>query len=152
MSGGFKDIIKKEHIENLEKAFFALDHATGREVNKLKAELKKREEAEEFIYNAFIAHTWHGRFNRLVKWLGNKPGSHLRRSLKTFIAGAWSRVTRRPASSSSSTVATQRKSSTPLTKLRENNIKSKTFLTTSKERFSFRFAFEAIRWYNYVKY
>ena len=113
MSGGFKDIIKLDRIMNLEKAFFALDHAAGNEVEKLKAELRKREAAEELIYNAFIAHTWHGRFNRLVKWLSNKPGSHLKRSLRTFTAAVWSRVTRRLGLSSNSTAAMKPKSSMP---------------------------------------
>jgi hypothetical protein len=119
---GFKDIIKREHIEAvearqkvLENALYTRMFTIARALADLKKEIGDVREAQELFYDTFMERTWRGRFRSLVKWLGRKHGLRLKRSLKTSIAGAWFRATRQLGSFLNSKAGERRKSSTPST-------------------------------------
>lgn len=70
MSGGFKDIIKAERVQALEKRQALLEQAHLQALRALLKQGKELQAAQELFFETFMTHTWRGRFKRLMRWLG----------------------------------------------------------------------------------
>lgn len=66
------EFIRKSRLERLEDHQAQVERFIVDSLNELKREIVNTRHAQEFIYRTFMAHTWRGRFRRLVAWI-NKP-------------------------------------------------------------------------------
>ena len=69
---GTREFARKSRLERLEDHQALVDRFMGERLNELKHEIVITRRAEEVLYQMFMAHTWRGRFKRLVAWIGKR--------------------------------------------------------------------------------
>jgi len=69
---GTRELVRKSRLEQLEVHQGQVDRFMGERLNELKREIVTTRHAQEFTYRTFMAHTWRGRFKRLVAWIGKR--------------------------------------------------------------------------------
>lgn len=68
---GFKDIIKKEHIEALARRQAGVEDALGGKFNAIGKAMNALHEEHEFLYQA-VLNPWPARWKNIMAWLGKK--------------------------------------------------------------------------------
>ena len=71
--GEFREIIRASRLERLENHQARADRFIIERLNEFKREIvMANKAAHQVLYQAFVAHTWRGRWKKLVAWIGKR--------------------------------------------------------------------------------